>query len=704
MGRLLALFCLIMLSSVPAAAQIASLVADQISVDPDGKLSASGNVEVFFEDARLTASEVVYDDSTKSLELVGPVVLTDASGSLVLADSARLDAERETALMEGARMILGDQLQLAAGQVRRVNERFTDLQPVVASTCVVCAKNPTPTWEIRASRVVYDETGRQLYFSNAQIRFLGVPIFYVPRMRLPDPTLERASGFLLPSLRSTTQLGTGLEFPYFRVINDYSDVTLTPYFSPKTATLRFDYRHNLPAGPMTFVGAVSSDDLAPGELRAYTFGQGSFALPRDFRLTFGLELVSDRAYLLEYDFSDKDRLESNITLSRTRRDDITAFSATAFRTLRARDLLVPNQLPDRVFEADYARKLPTSFLGGQAWARFDARYVGRPSEEDVFGRDVGRAGASVDWWRNWTLPHGLEATTEAALAVDVYNVSNDSSFDEVTDRAIPTLAATLRWPLRKTEKSGALSLLEPVAQVAWTEVYGGNVPNEDSRIVEFDEGNLFALSRFPGVDRYEEGLRANLGVSWSQIRRDGTRLGFTLGKVFRAKDLDQFSQGTGLTGRQSDWLTAFRIAMNDRFQFTNRALIGNDLSVTMNETRLAFTRGRNLLTSTYVWSVADIEEGRLEPLNELAFESVFGLDRNWFGRAELRYDFQNDRASRALAGLIYENECFAVDLSVSRRYTSSVVVDPTTTFQIRFRVSGFGDDAAENRARQACRG
>ena len=241
-----------------------------------------------------------------------------------------------------------------------------------------------------------------------------------------------------------------------------------------------------------------------------------------------------------------------------------------------------------------------------------------------------------------------------------------------------------------------------MAQIAWTDVTGGDVPNEDSRVVEFDAGNLLALSRFPGFDVYEEGLRANLGVSWTQIRQSGNEIGLTLGKVLRADDLGQFWDGTGLAGRSSDWLTAARFKIGSNLHLTNRALLGDDLSLTINETRLAYAQGRNALSSTYVRAVAEPEEGRIDPLNELAFVSVFGIERNWRGRAELRYDFENERASRALAGLIYENECFAVDVSVSRRYTSSTVVDPTTTFRVGFSLAGFGDDAAQNRARQAC--
>ena len=38
-----------------------------------------------------------------------------------------------------------------------------------------------------------------------------MPLAYVPFMSAPDPTVKRKSGFLFPTLSTTTQYGFGLE-------------------------------------------------------------------------------------------------------------------------------------------------------------------------------------------------------------------------------------------------------------------------------------------------------------------------------------------------------------------------------------------------------------------------------------------------------------------------------------------------------------
>ena len=169
------------------AQELASLVADNILVDPRGRVTATGNVEVFYDGVRLTAQSVSYDREGSRLTITGPIRVTDADGTLFLADQAELDRDLRNGVLISARMVLDQQLQIAATEIARVGDRYTRLDRVVASSCEVCASNPVPLWEIRAARVVHDDQARQLYFTNAQLRFIGVPVAYIPRLRLPDP-------------------------------------------------------------------------------------------------------------------------------------------------------------------------------------------------------------------------------------------------------------------------------------------------------------------------------------------------------------------------------------------------------------------------------------------------------------------------------------------------------------------------------------
>ena len=70
-----------------------------------------------------------------------------------------------------------------------------------------------------------------------------MPIFYFPKFFHPDPTVDRKSGFLIPTLTESSNSGNYLSLPYFKVISESKDLTFTPrlYASDKFL-LQTEYR------------------------------------------------------------------------------------------------------------------------------------------------------------------------------------------------------------------------------------------------------------------------------------------------------------------------------------------------------------------------------------------------------------------------------------------------------------------------------
>ncbi|MCV2864286.1 LPS-assembly protein LptD [Albidovulum sediminicola] len=701
------LLSLWLLAATPLAAQeAATLIADRIFLTGTGTLTAQGHVEVFYDGAHLTAGAIIYDPEADKLTIEGPVRLDDGRGVLLLADGANLSRDLTDGILESARMVIDQQMQIAANAVVREAGRYTRMERVVASSCEVCPSNPTPLWEIRAERVVHDQEERQLYFDHAQFRFLGVPLFYAPWLRIPDPMLDRATGFLLPRIRSTSTLGTGVKIPYFVTLGDSRDVTLTPYLSGRTTTLELRYRQAFVNGKVEVEGAMSRDDILPGEDRGYLFGTGSFRLQNDFVLSGELRLVSDDSYLLDYGVSDDDRLRSGIDMTRTRRNEYIAGSLANYHSIREGDSnsTTPTGLAALIYERRFAP------FGGEGGFRFQTRGFYRPSNEDTDvngdgvadGRDVARASVGLDWRRNWLLNSGIVASGMFDLSADFYAISQDASFPGTITRATPTLGAELRWPLIKSGTNGAVHVLEPVAQLVWTPDTDKRVPNEDSALVEFDEGNLFSLDRFPGLDLRERGLRANLGVSWTRYDPDGWTLALAGGRVLREEDLGQFTASSGLDETASDWLVSGQITIPDGLTFVGRALFDDDLSITRNSLSLSWQRPDYGLSASYLMLVDDPAEDRPEDTSELSLAGSWQVSEGWRGRLEGRHDFTASRTAYAGLGFEYRTECALIDLSLSRRFTSSTSVTPTTDFNLSVTLGGIGRGYDSTSYRRSC--
>ena len=450
------------------------------------------------------------------------------------------------------------------------------------------------------------------------------------------------------------------------------------------------------------MGAISRDDLRPGETRGYLFGAAQFLLPRDYRLALQVQHASDRAYLLDYGVTDADRLWSGVSVERVRRDKLFWGRVGNYETLREDEDNATS--PAQVADAIWMRRLTPRLIGGEALLEWSAHAHRRPSDSDLVGRDVARASVGLDWRRNQILPGGIVAAALAGLDADLYRIAQDDQFDDVVTRVDPQVGVELRWPLAGGT-GGATHIVEPVVQVLYSpRGRDQDIPNEDSRLIEFDEGNLFSDNRFPGWDVRETGLRANIGATWTRIDPTGWSIGVTGGRVLRARDADNFAADSPLGGRSSDWLLAANFDNGGGLAVANRALFDDSARISRNELRVGWLRPDLNLSAGYIWIDRDEDEGRVVNASELAANVGWQIADGWWGEAETRYDFAADRAQRAALRVAYRNECITLESGLSRRFSSSDLLRAETSFDLSVRLGGFGaqEDGPGTVARRNC--
>ena len=681
-----------------AAPTPATLVADRIELTEDGLLIAEGNVEAFQDGTRMSASRVVYNGETDKIEIEGPIRVDDGNRTIIVADAGELDTSLHNGILYGAQLVLDRQLQIRSKQLDRFAGRYNQLYRVSATSCNVC-ENRAPLWQIRAQKLVHDEVERQLYFENARLLVWDVPIAYVPRLRIPEPGVERADGFLIPEIRTTSELGTGLRVPYFKTLGDHADVTLAPYISPNTNTLDFRYRQAFVRGNIELNGAVTRDEIRPDDVRGYLFATGRFALNNDFFLNFSLNGTSDNAYLKNYGITDTDRLASRINLTRTKRDTFVGFSLISYESLR--DDPATDTNPGLIGDGLFQHRFFPGAIGGELRFTADLHTTTRDSDMDQIGRDVLRGTAEMLYLREHVSQWGLLSKFEAGIALDNFKIEDDDDFSDIVFRTTPVTAVTFRLPMTR-QAAKASHYLEPVLQFAWSEVIGEEVPNEESLFAEFDEGNLLALSRFPAEDRREEGFRMAYGLNWTRYSNRGWQFRSTIGQVHRTRENTDFTVSSGLNGLTSDLLLAAQITNGSSLIFTGRTLLENDFSFNSAEFRGTWNSYRLNLSGSYVWQVEDPVEFRDDPVSEIWLDGSYRFNDTWRARADVRYDFERADPTYAGVALDYTNECVAINLTLNRRFTESSSVEPSTEFGFTIALRGFTARAGTESYTRSC--
>jgi LPS-assembly protein len=678
-----------------------TLTADRVFLQTRSTLVAEGAVEVWHGSVRLTAQRVVYDRNRDTIELVGPITLSDGPDRIVLADAAQLSTDLREGLMESARFVLNEQVQIAAGRLERREGRLTEMDRVIASTCQVCAARPTPLWEIRAARVTHDQDTRLLHFHRVQLRFGDVPVLYTPYLRVPDPSLTRARGLLTPQFRFSTTYGASVAVPYFIPFGDRRDLTLTPVIATSGAvSLGMRWRQAFRRGGIEFGGQVSGDDVLPGA-RWFAYGLGQFDLGRGWDLAFDITAYSDNRYLGDYDISDASRIMSHITAQRLTRDEAARLRMLYFDSLRVGDVAV--EQPNRAAQAEWDRVfgLSHTVLGGTLRLRAAAHAHQRVSTVDVVGRDMARISAQAEWRRDWLLAGGVVLGAGALGQVDHYRVNEDSGFPDPVTRSAWQGMVELRWPWAAQDARGTRYVIEPVAQVI---AAGGNrptLPNDDHRMPELDQGNLFAFARYTGLDAPDLGSRANLGLRWLRDSDSGLSAELAAGRIWRLTDAGDFDAAQPLGGQNSNWLLGARLGWGQSLQFTARALFDDGFDIAQGESTLDWTRGAFSLAGTYFYAPARAFENRPDDTSTINLGSRYAFDGNWEGRAQLGVDLLSGALQQASAGLTYRNECLLFDLSLSRNYMNTTNVPSTPRLGLRLELLGFGGTQRPGTAR-AC--
>ena len=111
-----------------------------------------------------------------------------------------------------------------------IDEGVTSVQKGVFTYCQFRENNKCPPWELRAKKIKHSSSKKTVYYDNAVLKIYDFPIFYFPKFSHPDPTVDRKSGFLIPTFTNSTNIGAGIDIPYFWNIANDKDITFTPRF------------------------------------------------------------------------------------------------------------------------------------------------------------------------------------------------------------------------------------------------------------------------------------------------------------------------------------------------------------------------------------------------------------------------------------------------------------------------------------------
>lgn len=709
--------------TAPPPEEIAQVAfsADQLIYDENADtVTATGDVRMNREGYNLRADSVVWSRTTGEVRAIGDVRVISPAGDVAYGDSVVLEDNLRDGIVENLLLVLEDGGRLAAIQARRENG-LTILDRAAYTPCAVvtpegCPKDPT--WQINAVRVVHDPVRHRISYQGATLNLFGMPVLGLPGLSHPDGSQGGGSGLLVPEVRFSRRNGLELSVPYYLRLAPNRDATFTPHvYSDVLPMLEGEYRQLTSLGPFQLRGYVTHgsrlelDPLAlppPGGnegWRAYVEGNGRFQLSPAWSITGSARYVTDRTFLRRYDISRDDRLRSMINAERIGTDSYISIAGWAFQGLRITD--VSGQQPIALPAIDAHWRLPESYFGGRVELQANSLAILRPE-----GQDSQRAFASARWDRRSITSLGQELTLTAYARGDLYH-ANDTGLTQTiiyrgtegwSSRFIGALAADLRWPFVGEFLNGTQRLTPRLQFVASPPTENMDIPNEDARSVELEDSNLFALNRFPGYDRWEDGLRVTYGADWA-ADLPGVSIRANIGQSYRLNTRATIlPPGTGLSDRFSDVVGRTNVRVGRRVNLVHRFRLDKDnLAIRRNEIDAVIGGRQTYATIGYLRLDRDIDQSieDLRDREEVRFGGRVRFARYWSVFGSTVVDLTNrDEDPLSLAdgfepvrhrlGILYDDECIELGLTWRRDYETTGDASRGNTFLIRVALKNLG--------------
>jgi LPS-assembly protein len=683
------------------------LQADELAYDnKNSRIIAKGNVEVYYKNYALLSDQLIYDQKGNTLNAIGNVRIKEPDGAVITADRITLTDDFRDGFIRSFRAVTKEEARIAAASAYKEGNT-TVFEKGVFTPCKPCENNPDapPIWRIKANKITHKKDEGNIYFEGGTFEVFGIPTVYVPYFYYPDPTVKRRSGFLAPEFGQSDDLGFHIGTPYYWAISPSKDLTVTPVVTTEAGfLLKADWRQRLETGAYKVSAAGVFDDDPNDPTRADQKFRGSLETSGEFDLgsfwKWGWDgtIESDDTFRRFYKLDDAfatDRISTVYLLGQSERNYFEAH-LYHFGGLTARDDDNSDSIVHPVIDYNYIFADP--IMGGEL--SYDANVLSLSREN---GGDVSRVINEVKWRRQFTDPAGQVITPFMQARGDLYkstSFTDPITFEDEDSttalRAQAVAGVEYRYPFVKNT-STATHVVEPIAQViARPDVRDqGDIPNEDSQSLIYDDTLLFDINKFSGYDRLETGTRANVGVQYSISAFNGWNGRIVAGQSYHLSGDNPYNADTGLGEYKSDYVAGVYVDLLRNLNLTSQVRLDeDDLEVKRHDIQITGYFGPVLAAVNYVSADAQPELGFDTDREEVAALAALRLSDHWTVYGDMRYDLDRDDFVRNSLGIKYSDECFMLSVTYSETNISDGEIQPDQSILVRYDILQLGNSAS----------
>ncbi|MDH1280987.1 LPS-assembly protein LptD [Pseudomonas chengduensis] len=536
----------------------------------------AGDVVLRQSGMQVEADEASLHQTENRGELVGNVRLRD-KGMLVVGDRAELQLDNGEARIDNAEYVM-----------HQAHVRGSALYAKREETAIIRLKDGTYTrcepgdnaWHLKGNNVTLNPATGFGTATNVTLRVKDIPVFYTPYIYFPIDD-RRQSGFLPPSIGTSSSNGFSLQTPYYFNLAPNYDATLYPTYMAKRGLLMEGEFRYLTESSEGQVGAAYLDDSEDKRKLQSEYKDQRWMYSWQHKQGLNSRLLAEVDYT---DISDPyyfQDLNTDLGIHKQtyvdqrgtltyRGDSYTArLNVHAYELANITDVTPYDRLPQITLDG----KLPFNpggldFTYGTEYVRFDRNLrsgffvdkdgvTGRPQDLWYDERLTGLSRADgerlhlepgvslpLDWSWGFVKPQVKYLQTNYDISLDQQGKDTllaEQNYKGTQSRGVGLFSVDSGLYFdRNTQLFGKdfRQTLEPRAFYLYVpEEDQTDIPVFDSGESTFSYASLWRENRFSGKDRIGDENKLSLGVTSRWIEPNGfERQRFSIGQAFYFED------------------------------------------------------------------------------------------------------------------------------------------------------------------------
>ena len=689
--------------------------ADEIKFSRnENKAIITGNSEIIFEDKyTLSSDEVIYDKKLNSVYSSKKSMLLDKNGNKIIFSKFNLDLNKKKAkvfnlnltdidknnfILEEAFVdlengeVAGKDLKLffnksILGNIENdpriygnsvINDKDkTIVNKGVFTSCKFNEKEKCPPWEMRAEEIKHDKKKKIIEYKNAYLRIYDKPVLYFPFFFHPDPTVKRQSGFLMPKINNSTFLGSSLQIPYYKVISNSEDVTVSPriFFNDKFL-LQSEYRQVFKNSDLILDHSIKLDNE-----NSVTHLFGNFLTKNNnnkFEVNF--ETVSNRNYFKKYDIYSN--LVDNHTILNSYIDFEESDENSSFRSSFEvfEDLtLISSDSYEFVYPAfNYTSKLNTNLNGnlnlnvsGHQKKYQTNRYDGVVVNNLLYdsNKKISKSGFVDNF----------------SLVIKNVNTKGDNSSvfkEDYDNKLLSGIVLNREYPLKKVNND-KLSYFTPKISARISPTETKNIRNNDKRV---DFISLFNTDRLNESTVLEGGESLTLGADYKLSNENGEIFSLSGGQVFRLNEEKDLPKTSTLGNKRSDIIGNLKFIPSEAFNLNYSFSIDNDLK------DLNYNYAEtNFFVNNFMTSFKYLSDGNsINNRSYLSNTTKYSFDNNNSFEFTTNKNLESNLTEYYDLVYEYRNDCLKASVEYRKTYYDDVDLDPDENIFFSIAIIPFG--------------